>query len=223
MTKRIKLVAITLSVVIIVALIGSIGATAAIWSSSGTGGNSEVGPSATSENWNVWAKYFKRSSDGVLTGFHFAIETLQEESSAEPVSFNHNRLIIPNRVNGDVTVISGGLFEASVMKEMAEELAIPSTVLEIRASAFSGFVNLKTVTFQLKPIKSDYVIEDFAFAGTTSLEKIYVGTASLSDLTATKDENEYYIYTFTAANEEEFTVKVSPLAFFGSAFTPKTE
>ncbi len=215
MTKRIKLVAIILSAVIIVALVGSIGATAAIWSSSGTGGNSEVGPSANSENWNVWAKYFQRSSDGVLTGFHFTIE---DPSNTD--SFNHNRLIIPNSIGGDVTEISGGLFEASVMKEMADEIAIPASIKTIRASAFSGFTNLKTVTFQLKPEAGEYVIDEFVFAGTLQLEKILIGDVELSSLTFTNGDDGYL--TYSGADLPNTTLKISPLAFLGSAFTLKT-
>lgn len=212
MTKRIKLIAIVLSVVIMVALVGSIGATAAIWTSGSSGGNSEVGPSATSENWNVWAKYFT-CSGGVLTGFHFAIEDPTNSDS-----FNHNRLIIPNSVGGIVTTISGGLFEASVMKEMAEELAIPSSIEKIRASAFSGFSNLKTVTFQLKPASSTYTIDEFVFAGASKLTKVFVGDVELSSLTFTEGEDGYLTYIGTDADLPNTTLKISKLAFFGSNY-----
>ena len=221
MTKRIKLVAIVLSVLMAATLVVSIGVTAAIWSTSGTGGNSEVGPSATSDNWNVWAKYFKRSSDGVLFGFDFTSEDVADTSTQ--VGFNHNRLIIPNSVDGDVTVISSGLFETSTMKEMAEELAIPSSVKTIRASAFAGFTNLKTVTLQLKPEAAgpgEYVIEPFAFAGTTDLAEVYVGDVPLSNLTPTLGDDGYL--TFADASLPNTTIKISPLAFFNSGFVPKT-
>ena len=167
MTKRVKIFAILMSVVMFAAIVCSIGATAAIWTS-GTSAEGGASFDATIErfDWNVWAKYFGgvKLADGEarLTGF-------------KDVGFNDSRLIIPMSiaVEGEdgvcaVTEIASGLFDSSVLKEMVEEIYIPHTVKRICANAFSGFANLKKVVFaDIDEVGSDEgcFVEAFAFSG----------------------------------------------------------
>lgn len=177
MTKRIKLFAIALSIVLVVGLVGSIGATAAIWSTeSGAAGNDSLGTTTKSEDWNVWAKYFdfipEGSSGAILTSFK------------SDIGFNGNRLIIPKQViklDGEtksyhnVTTVSGQVFQISILKEMVEEIYIPYTVGKICANAFSGFVNLKKVVFEdigesATDGAKEVIVDMFAFSGCPKLD-----------------------------------------------------
>lgn len=227
MTKRIKLMAILMSAVLLVALVASIGATAAIWSSSGTGGNGEVGPNISDIDWNAWQKYFAYNTVDnkvVLTEFHQAPDPAEGDSAVGSTDvasfgFNHCRLIIPKSVGDDLPVvtISGSLFSDVSLKEMVEELYIPNTVTKIEANAFSGLTNLKKVVFEgstrtaggSEILGANYVLEMFSFAGTTSLAEIYVDDQLLQLQSGGKD------YT-VGDDAAKFTV--NDFAFFGSGY-----
>lgn len=186
MTKRIKTIAILLSVLLLAGFVGSIGATAAIWTTGGgSTDNNAAAPVVQSDDWNVWAKYFTgvgiRTGGARLTGFK------------DDVGFSSNRLFIPTSIDivvgetaegtdqtqsRSVTEIAGGLFTNSVLKEMVEEIYIPYTVTKICANAFSGFVNLKKIVFgNVGQGGEKCTVEMFAFSGcgvfdpTTGIER----------------------------------------------------
>lgn len=171
MTKRIKFFAIILSLLLIVGLIGSIGATAAIWTSAGAGGGEDnKGTAVEILEWNAWAKYFAfqevTGDDGII------ITKFKNDASGNEMGFNDPVLIIPSAIDNKTVVgIAGGTFADSVLKEMVEEIYIPQSVTKICANAFSGFVNLRKVVFQADASGSiSCNIEDFAFAGTSQFE-----------------------------------------------------
>lgn len=207
MTKRIKSIAILLSVLLLVGIIGSIGATAAIWTTGGgAAGDSAAAPVVNSTDWNVWADYFTGAPQGTssarLTGFK------------EELGFSHNRLIIPTHIdveiekdgtksteNREVVEIAGGMFANSALKEMIEEIYIPYTVTKICANAFSGFINLRKIVFgAIGEDSSDnekkVVIEMFAFSGCASFDKdtgiVYEGIEGQTQRLPEIDANAFY-------------------------------
>ena len=204
MTKRIKIFAILLSVLLVVGLVGAVGVTAAIWTE---GEGKEALDASVDVDWNAWAKYFNYETvDGGIVITKFKAQT--DNGAQTEIGFNSSVLIIPRSIDEKTVVgVSGSAFSDAVLKEMAEELRIPNTVISISASAFAGFVNLKRVVFETG---CNCTVGDFALAGTRKLAGIYVGDASVN-LTLSDGK---YVYSDGGGKNITFAEN----AFFGSNF-----
>ncbi len=206
MTKRIKIFAILLSVLLVVGLVGAIGVTAAIWTEDE---GKEALDASVDVDWTVWAKYFDYETvDGGIVITKFKTQT--ENGAQIETGFNSPILIIPRSIDEKTVVgISGSVFSDAVLKEMVEELRIPNTVTSISASAFAGFVNLKRVVFETG---CNCTVGDFALAGTRKLAGIYVGDAPVS-LSLSDGK---YVYD----GDDTTNLTFAENAFFGSAYAP---
>ncbi len=180
MTKRIRNVAILLSVVFVALIVASISMTAAVWTSSGGGdvSQSTVGTNAQSVDWNMWAKYFECFDENEYhsIGIEDALGDNQVALGkffAQGIGLNNGRLIIPKTIERDgvtkvVAVITSQVFADVTLQEMVEELYIPKEIKYIAPGAFAGLVNLKKVVFEADKLPT---LGQAAFAGCLSLSK----------------------------------------------------
>lgn len=178
MTRRIKLFAIIISVALVSMLAMGVGFTAAIWTSSGGGSDSNtVAPAADSPfDWNVWAKYF--AEDAVIldeTNLTAAVTAFHTDE----YSLNLGTVIIPSYVKKDgvsykVTEVTNQVFSDATLRELAVTLYIPPTVEYIDTYAFANLPNLETVVFgtDSKGEGAECVIGDFAFMMCEKLQNI---------------------------------------------------
>lgn len=168
MTRRFRITAILICVVLVALFASSIGMTAAIWTSSGAGGdNNTVAPAADSpEDWNVWAKYFDFTviDEDAMTA---ALTTFRTDD----YTLNLETVVIPSYVTSEdgrafkVVEIGNQIFADITLKELAVNVYISPFVSCVRYGVFSNMSNLYKVVFGVDGNGNgvDCTVEDFAF------------------------------------------------------------
>ncbi len=164
MSKKFKICAILLSVVLVSFVATSVGITAALWQGAAGDANT-YGPNPSISDWNTWEQYFEYAENGIdtitITGFS---------------DTNLEDMIIPKEIDGKtVTAISSTLLP-STLKSLIVTLAIPSTVVSIDTSTFAGCVNLQSVYFEStgQAGEATCTIGQYAFFNCSSLSKTKV-------------------------------------------------
>jgi len=168
MTRRFRAIAILICVVLVALFVSSIGITAAIWTSSGTGGdNNTVSPAADSpEDWNALAKYFdfqildEDALTAAVTSFHTDDYTLNLET-----------VVIPSFVTAadgrafKVVELGNQVFADVTLKELAVNVYISPYIACVRYGAFANMANLEKVVFGVDTNGAgvDCRLEDYAF------------------------------------------------------------
>ncbi len=174
MSRKFRISAILLCVVLVCFICASIGVTAAIWQ--GDGGDSNTyGPNPISPDWNSWEKYFTYevgtySYNGTtVTG---AYVTGFSGTNLEDVVFPQSATV--GGTIYDVIGIRNTVFSSTTLKVLPVTISISPSVLYIQDSAFANLVNLQSVYFGAstatgaRPICH---IGEYAFMGCTSLSK----------------------------------------------------
>ncbi len=165
-----SITAIILTVFCVVAVVASIGVSAAVWTDAG--GDSGIAPNAPTTDWNVYAKYVTFETEGTTASITGWSGTLLED------------MVFPSTVTSGsttytVTSIRNTVFSSSTMKSVPVSIWIPPTIIYIEEHAFSGLTNLKTVHFGgLANNPTLMAVGQFAFAGCTSLSEVVFETSS---------------------------------------------
>lgn len=155
MTKRLKIVLIILSIVLVAVMATGVGLTVAIWDSQGSG-ESEYGPVLASTDWNSWAKYFDNNGSEII-GY---------------TGTNLQDVILPNEIDGfEITTVKSSAFASTTTQDLPVTVYISPSISKIEASTFINMTSLQKVVFAAG---SNVTIGDFCFAGCSSLKEIVI-------------------------------------------------
>ena len=182
MTKRIKISAVLLTVVLVALIAIGVGTTAAIWTSSAPGAGNTVAPAANSSpDWNAWAKYF--DGEIISEDLHTARLTTFH---GDGYGLNLETVIIPQniKINGveyTVTEIGNQVFSDSTLKELPTAVRVSPKVVRIESMAFANLPNLVEVEFGADDGGTACVLEDFAFMMSENLATIKTNGKTLAE------------------------------------------
>ena len=185
MTKRLKLILIIVSVMLISVLTTAIGLTAARWST--MGGESEYGPTVSTPDWNSWKKYFRNDAELTDDDYHeyndYEVFTHEENESTifDGLAIfgfygtNLGDVIFPSQLgaegNIDVSELRNTIFTDSTKKDLPVAIYIPGTIQSISANTFSNLPNLEIVVFAAG---NEVDVDEYAFAFCRSLTTVII-------------------------------------------------